>query len=65
MDPGTILWLVVAAVVAWLVLDLLLAGGGMTGGMMAGVGGMMSWPMGLVVLVLVLAGLLAFGFGLR
>ena len=53
-------FLVGAAVVlaVFLVFDLLIAGGGMTGGMMGGVAGMMGTPWGWLVLVLLAAVLL-------
>lgn len=53
-------FLIGAAVVlaVFLVFDLLIAGGGMTGGMMGGVAGMMGTPWGWLVLVLLAAVLL-------
>jgi hypothetical protein len=58
VDPGTILLLILAGMVVFLVLDLLLTGGGM----MTGMAGMMGSGMGLVVLLLfVIVGLLAYG----
>ena len=62
MEIGTIIWVIVAVILVWLVLDLLVAGGGMTGGMMAGMGGMMASPIGWgLVLILVVIGLLLYG----
>jgi len=64
MEPGTILLIIVGVVLLWLLIDVLFAGGSMTGGMTpapasgAGVGGMMmmaSNPVGLAVLLLILA----------
>jgi len=65
MELGTIVWIIVAVVIVWLLLDLLVAGGGMTGGMMtgmAGMAGMMGSPIGWgLVLILVVIGLLLYG----
>ena len=46
MDPATIILVIVAVVVIWLALDLLLAGGGMTGGMpvLSPSKGWAAWP---------------------
>ena len=64
MEPGPILLNIVGVVLLWLLVDILLTGGSMTGGMTpapasgAGVGGMMTMasnPVGAVVLLLILA----------
>ncbi len=70
MDPGTLLLIAVAVLVVWLLVDLFFAGGAMTsgvacgvGGMMGAVGGMMSTPIGW--LLLIVAALLAYGLFFR
>ena len=62
MDPATIVLAIVAVVIIWLALDLLLAGGGMTSGMMSGMAGMMGSGIGpVVLLLLVIIALLVYG----
>lgn len=66
MDPGTIVLVITAIVVIWLVVDLLFAGGAMTGGMMSGMAGMMGSGLGpIVLLLLVIIALLVYGLFFR
>jgi len=55
MEPGTILLIIVGVVLLWLLVDVLFSGGSMTGGMMGGMMIMASNPVGLAVLLLILA----------
>lgn len=64
MDPANLLLWITVVIVVWLALDLLLAGGGMTGGMMMGMGAMMGNPVGLILLLVIL-GVLVYGVFLR
>lgn len=61
MELTTIVWIILGVIIAWVVLDLLVAGGGMSSGMMAGMAGMMGSPIGgSIVLLLVVIGLLLY-----
>lgn len=59
METGTILLIIVGVVLLWLLIDLLLAGGAMTGSMMGGMMIMAGNPIGATIL-LVLLGVIAF-----
>lgn len=62
MDFSSLLVVIAAIVVLWLVLDLFAAGGGMTAGMMGGMAGMMGSGIGpVLLLVLFILALLAYG----
>lgn len=63
MDFRSLIGIIVLVIVVWLALDLLLAGGSMTGGMMGGMAGMMGsgiGPIGIFLLLLIIA-LLIYG----
>ncbi|HZP94909.1 MAG TPA: hypothetical protein VFC31_01040 [Candidatus Limnocylindria bacterium] len=57
IDMNSFLLGAAVVLVVFLAIDLLVAGGGMTGGMMGGVAGMMGTPWGWLVLVLLAAAL--------
>jgi hypothetical protein len=70
VDIGTVLLIMVGVIVVLVLLDLLFAGGAMTGGMMSGMAGMMGGMAGsgyglIVLLLLVIVGLLVYGFFFR
>jgi len=63
VDFRSLIGIIVLVIVLWLALDLLLAGGSMTGGMMGGMAGMMGsgiGPIGIFLLLLIIA-LLIYG----
>lgn len=55
MDLGTVLLIFIGVVLLWLLIDLLLAGGAMTSGMMGGMMMAASTPIGLIILLNLLA----------
>lgn len=59
LDVGSFLLGAAVVLAALVVIDLLVAGGAMTGGMMGGVAGMMGTPWGWLALVVLAALLLA------
>ncbi len=72
IGPDAVNWLLIAAgiLLGFLLLDILVAGGGMTGGMMGGMGsmmgglsGMMGTPWGWIFLLLVLGAIALTLFG--
>ena len=65
MDFRSLIGIIVLVIVVWLALDLLLAGGSMTGGMMGGMAGMMGagiGPIGILLLLIIIALLIYRGF---
>ena len=67
MEPMTILSIIVGAIIVLFLLDLFLAGGSMTMGMMHGTAMMMSNPIGQAILlvVLIILGVLVYGVFFR
>jgi hypothetical protein len=55
MELGTVLLIFIGVVLLWLLIDLLLAGGAMTSGMMGGMMMAASTPIGLIILLILLA----------
>lgn len=63
VDANSFLLGAALVLLVFLAFDLLIAGGGMTGGMMGGVAGMMGTPWGWLVLLVLTAAVVVMVFG--